>query len=123
MGMRIIVLLIACGIAACGCGQAAGTSAGSTGSSPVVRHVAVSGGTAAQRALVRRILGNMGPTAIRSVVISPTGGMWHPVRPGDVTMRVTMLPRPRFIGAWQASLLGGAFRDLSRSEERRVGKA
>jgi len=30
-------------------------------------------------------------------------------------MRVTTLPRPRFIGAWQASLLGGAFRDLSQA--------
>jgi hypothetical protein len=113
MGMRTVALLIACGIAASGCGQAAGTSAGPTEPAPVVRHVVVSGGTAAQRALVRRILAAMGPTAIRSVAISPTGRRWHPVRPGDVTMRVTTLARPRFIGAWQASLLGGAFRDLS----------
>lgn len=121
MGMRIVTLIVLA-LAASGCGQATGSTSVSSPppaaqrpsyTVPAAKDVTVSGGTMAQRALIRRILAGMGPNAITSVVIAPTEQSWHPVKPGDVTVRVTTLSRPRFLGSWQATLLGGAFRDMS----------
>jgi hypothetical protein len=78
----------------------------------------VSGGTRAQRGLLRRIVNSMGPTAIRRITIKPPDPDWHPFRTGDVMLVVETLgtPDPRqedLLREWQGWVVAGAFRDRS----------
>lgn len=81
------------------------------------RTPAITGGSAAERALLRTIAREMRPSQIRALTIEPPDGPWHPSAPGDVEILGTLLPATRShensLGEWETWLVGAAFRDRS----------
>ena len=78
---------------------------------------AITGGSAAEHALLRAIVREMRPSQIRALTIEPPDGPWHPSRPGDVEILGTLAPPTRghenSLGEWETWLVGAAFRDRS----------
>ena len=78
----------------------------------------ITGGTPAQRALLRQIVRAQATTQIVGLEIAPANATWHPVRPGDVQLTATLAgtgrhARDNTLGAWETWIVGGAFRDRS----------
>jgi hypothetical protein len=116
-GIACVVVIAACG------GRAAITPTGPavhmhTPAGAVLRPspVRVSGGTDAQRALLRDIVRRFGPTQIRALRVKPAPQDWHP-SPGDVELVASVRAVPgeeeNSRGAWETWLVSGAFRDRS----------
>ena len=84
---------------------------------PAGRIPVISGGSAAERTLLRSIVRAMRPTQIRTLTIGPATKDWHPLRPGDVAMMAglaaTSAGHRNDLGEWETWLVGGAFRDRS----------
>jgi hypothetical protein len=81
------------------------------------RQPAISGGTAAQRALLRAIVKDLRPTQLTTIQVRRAGEGWIPLKRGDVELR-TIVARARnhrenSRGTWEGWLVGGAFRDRS----------
>jgi hypothetical protein len=125
-GMRAlpIALAAASAVLAGACGQATARPDHRAGQAmaPVSltgpRAPLISGGTAAQRALLRGIARAQGTTQIVRLTISPVGRLWKPNRPEDVQLTATLAgPRGRGhdnpLGEWETWMVGGAFRDRS----------
>jgi hypothetical protein len=95
-------LIVICACAACGHGSAAAEqlAASDHGASVTVPAAIVTGGSPAQRRLLRRILGDVGRTRIRRVAIER--GVLRMV--GPASDRMTL---------WQGFVIGEAFRDCS----------
>ncbi len=75
----------------------------------------ITGGTPAQRALLRQIVRAQATTQIVGLEIAPANATWHPVRPGDVQLTATLAgtgrhARDNTLGAWETWIVGGAFR-------------
>jgi hypothetical protein len=112
-------------MAASGCGQAreSVTTAHLQATGRIVVPVAhtpvISGGSPAERALLRRIVRGLRPTQLRRLRVEPAPKQWHPLRPGDVELMATEAPvahsHDNSLGDWEAWLVGGAFRDRSAS--------
>jgi hypothetical protein len=79
--------------------------------------VAISGGTAAQRALLKQIVARLHPVALASLTISAVTDKGAKPRPGDVqlaaTRRTGLGSRGESRAGWEAWMIGGAFRDRS----------
>jgi hypothetical protein len=80
----------------------------------------ISGGSPAQRVLLRRVVDSMGPTAIGRITIKRPDPSWHPYQSGDVMLVVETLgsPNPRqenLLTEWQGWVVAAAFRDRSAS--------
>jgi hypothetical protein len=77
----------------------------------------ITGGSAAERRLLARIVRAMGTTEIRKLTVSPAPQSWHPVKPGDVQLTATLAQLPghgeNSRGEWEGWIVGGAFRDRS----------
>ena len=78
---------------------------------------AITGGSAAERALLRTIVREMRPSQIRALTVEPPDGPWHPSAPGDVEVLATLAPATKghenSRGEWETWLVGAAFRDRS----------
>ena len=74
----------------------------------------VIGGSADQRALVRQILARMGSTQISAVRIGRPRAGWGALPRSAVAIRVTSGGTDIVLSEWEAQLLAGAFRDLSK---------
>jgi hypothetical protein len=116
-----LAAVVGCAIGAAACGQASAAAP----SAAKMRHVrvapprtpAITGGSAAERALLRTIVGAMRPSEIRTLTIEPPDGPWHPSAPGDVEILGTLAPSTKghenSLGEWETWLVGAAFRDRS----------
>lgn len=79
--------------------------------------VAISGGSPAQRSLLRQIVAKMRPTQIRTLTIGSVPADWKPTSPDQVQLTAG-LPgdghgHENSRGQWEAWMIGGAFRDRS----------
>jgi hypothetical protein len=79
--------------------------------------VAISGGTPAQRSVLRQIVAKMRPTQIRTLTIGPVPADWKPTSADQVQLTAG-LPgdgpgHENSRGEWEAWMIGGAFRDRS----------
>lgn len=122
--IRVVCAALAATALVSGCGQAGSVRPGLGARDTHVQpprlgsaQVKIRGGTAAQRALLRRIVTDAQVTQISAIRISPPSTLWHP-RPGDVQMIATLTsqggPRHENLrGEWETWIIGGAFRDLS----------
>ena len=74
----------------------------------------ISGGDAAERALLHRIVSGLRPTQIRALAVLPLAAPWKG-RPGDVELSVSLIPGARGnpLGQWETWIVGGAFHDRS----------
>lgn len=107
----------------CGCGPGATVPPSSHAqpftqvgaSSP--RTPRITGGSAAERALLAQIVRGMGTTQITKLTVSPATHDWHPLKRGDVELTAALAPsahgRENALGIWEAWVVGGAFRDRS----------
>lgn len=119
----LIAAAVACAALAAACGQARASHVAQAHTRMVAVHLppgrtpTISGGSAPERALLRRIVRAMRPTQIESLTIAPASPQWHPVRPGDVELMATVTPGPHPhdnpLGQWETWIVGGAFRDRS----------
>jgi hypothetical protein len=102
---------------ACGSARGAGTTVHhpmAAVTAPRPERVSITGGTARQRALLRRIVAGQRPAAISALRIAPADPAWKPLRPGDVALWATLSPaRANLLGEWESWVIGGAFRDRS----------
>ncbi len=73
------------------------------------------GGLPAQRALLRRILTNMGPTRIVRVSFAGPDAAWRPVSENGVQLTFTAASRSDLLASWQAAVVGGVFAERSSS--------
>jgi hypothetical protein len=78
----------------------------------------ITGGTAAQRALLRQIVRAQATTQILRLVLSPAGRAWRPDRPTDVLLTAKLAGDHRhaptnMVGDWEAWVVGGTFRARS----------
>jgi hypothetical protein len=85
---------------------------------PRSRPVAISGGSARQRVLLRAIVAAQRPAAVSALRIAPANPAWKPLRPGDVELTATLSPaasplHENLLGEWESWVIGGAFRDRS----------
>jgi hypothetical protein len=117
----VLAAVVGCAIAAAACGQASAAAPSAAKMTPVrvapPRTPAITGGSAAERALLRTIVREMRPSQIRALTIAPPDGPWHPSAPGDVEMLGTLTPSTKghenSLGEWETWLVGAAFRDRS----------
>jgi hypothetical protein len=123
MRMRMLAFVMAVLVSACGSGPVGGSDpAGGQWAAvplPHARQPAISGGTAAQRALLREIVQDLRPTGLRSLEVRRVDGKrWSPFKPGDVELHTVIGTAPasgeNAHGAWETWIVGGAFRDRSR---------
>lgn len=123
MRMRMPAFVMAVLVSACGSGAVSGPHPAGGQWAPVplphARQPAISGGTAAQRALLREILQNLRPTGLRSLEVRRVDdNTWGPFEPGDVELHTAFGTSPaggeNVRGAWETWIVGGAFRDRSR---------
>lgn len=100
------------GVAALALGS--GAAAGSPAAAP--HPILISGGTAAERGLLKAIDHRMAPHQIASLHVGPVPSDWRP-EPGDVELigssRRSAGERYNLRGIWETWLVGGAFRDRS----------
>ena len=85
---------------------------------PRPQPVAISGGSARQRALLRAIVAAQRPAAVSALRITLANPAWKPLRPGDVELNATLSPaaspaHENLLGEWESWVIGGAFRDRS----------
>ncbi|MDX6524053.1 MAG: hypothetical protein QOI17_1566, partial [Gaiellales bacterium] len=120
----LAVLVVAAIAAACSDGA---DTHGAPGRQPRVRwatvrlphphSVAISGGTPAQRNVLRRIVAKMRPTQIRTLTIGPVPADWKPTSPDQVQLTAGLAGdgqgHENSRGEWELWMIGGAFRDRS----------
>jgi hypothetical protein len=117
-------LAVASGALAGACGQAAihpphhAPASIASVSLAAPRSPAISGGTAAERALLRRIVRAQGTSQIVRLTIAAAAPTWRPQRPGDVQLTAKLAgvgrhARDDALGEWETWMVGGAFRDRS----------
>jgi hypothetical protein len=121
----VLVPLVIAAIAAA-CNDGAGAHGGAV-SQPQTRWatvrlpsphaVTISGGSPAQRSLLRQIVATMRPTEVRTLTISPAPADWKPTSGDQVHLTAGLLGndhgRENSRGEWEAWMIGGAFRDRS----------
>ncbi len=123
MRLPPIALVIAAGAVVAACGQATshpphhGLPSMASVSLAAPRSPQITGGTAAQRTLLRRIVRAMRPTQITHLTIEAASPQWHPIRAGDVALMAMVAPvaphHENTLGEWESMVVGGAFRDRS----------
>ena len=78
----------------------------------------ITGGTPAQRTLLRQVVRAQATSQIVKLTIAPANPSWQPERPGEVQLTAELAgagkrARDNNLGDWETWMVGGAFRDRS----------
>ncbi len=114
----------ACALLCAACGQAAAHPAHHGPRSMAAVSLAgrrspqITGGTPAQRTLLRQVVRAQATSQIVKLTIAPASPSWQPQRPGDVQLTAELAgagkrARENTLGEWETWMVGGAFRDRS----------
>ena len=118
------VAAAACALLCAACGRAAahpghhGPRSMAAVSLAGPRSPQITGGTPAQRTLLRQVVRAQATSQIVKLTIAPANPSWRPERPGDVQLTAELAgagkrARDNTLGDWETWMVGGAFRDRS----------